>query len=70
MNTSLFTADRGTHVKIVVIAMVAALGVATIAVNARISDPGASLVVRGRATLVVKAGEPIRYSIRDEAAIR
>ncbi len=70
MNTSLFTADRGTHVKIVVIALVAAFVVATVAVNARISDPTATLVRRGGATLVVKAGEPVRYSIRDGAAIR
>lgn len=70
MNTSFFTADRHTHIKIVVIALIAAIVVATVAVNGRVPDPGNTLARRGGATLVVKAGEPVRYSIRDEAAIR
>jgi hypothetical protein len=70
MNTSLFTADRDTHIKIVVVALVAAIAVATVAINARLPDSG-SVTAHGRSdSLVVRAGEPARYSVRDEAAIR
>lgn len=70
MNTSLFTADRDTHIKIVIVAIIAAIAVTTISINARIPDPG-SVSARARSdSFVVKAGEPARYSIRDDAAIR
>ena len=70
MNASLFTADRATHVKIVIVALLAAIAVATVSINARISDPG-SLTARARSDgLVVRAGEPAKYSVRDEAAVR
>lgn len=70
MNTSLFTADRDTHIKIVIVALVAAIAVSTVAINARLAHPGAA-TAHGRAdSLVVRAGEPARYSVRDEAAIR
>jgi hypothetical protein len=70
MNASLFTADRATHVKIVIVALLAAIAVVAVSVNARISDPGL-IAARARTDgLVVRAGEPARYSVRDEAAIR
>ena len=70
MNTSLFTADRDTHVKIVIVALVAAIAVTTVAINARLPNPVA-VTVHGRTdSLVVRAGEPARYSVRDAAAIR
>jgi hypothetical protein len=37
MNTSLATADRATHVKIVIVALVASVLVASVAIGARVS---------------------------------
>ncbi len=70
MNSSLFTADRETHVKIVVVALVAAIVVAAVAITGRIPESGSVTAQRGGAGVIVKAGEPARYSIRSEAAIR
>jgi len=70
MNTSLFTADRDTHIKIVVVALVAAIVVGMVGVTARVPD-ASSLAARGRGeTLVVKAAQPARYSNSDAATVR
>ena len=67
-NTSLFTADRDTHVKIVAVALVAAIVVGVVGINARFSGAG-SLAVRGRGDIVVvKAAQPTRFSEDLEAA--
>ncbi len=70
MSTSFLTADRNTHVKIVVVALVAAGVVAAVAFKARAPEPGPMAAHSRSDGLVVKAGQPARYSIRDEAAIR
>ncbi len=54
-NTSMFTADRMTHLKIVVVALVCATLVAAIGVTARMADAGTG---RLEAT-VIKAGAPM-----------
>ena len=54
-NTSMFTADRMTHFKIVVVALVCATVVAGIGVTARLTDDGNG---RLEAT-TIKAGAPI-----------
>lgn len=67
MNHSLLTANRNTHVKIVVVALLAALVVVVAGVNARISGTG---VASPRTTTqVVKAGKPAVFSTRDTAAV-
>ncbi len=38
MNTLLFTTDRNTHIKIVVVALVAAIAVAAIGINAHLAE--------------------------------
>lgn len=70
MNTSIFTADRDTHIRIVIVALVAAIAVTTVAINARLSGPGAVTARDRTDSLLVRAGEPARYSVRDKATIR
>jgi hypothetical protein len=57
-NTSMFTADRMTHLKIVVVSLVCATVVAAIGVTSRITDAG-----NGRLdATVIKAGAPMTAS--------
>jgi hypothetical protein len=54
MNYSIYNADRATHWKIVVIALVASIGIAGLGIAARVSgDDGYS-----RTAHVIKAGQP------------
>ena len=57
-NSSLLTADRMTHLKIVVVSLVCATLVAAVGVTSRIADAGNG---RLEAT-IVKAGTPITAS--------
>jgi hypothetical protein len=57
-NTSMFTADRKTHLKIVVVSLVCATAVAAVGVTSRIADTGYG---RLEAT-VIKAGTPVTAS--------
>ena len=59
-NYSMFTADRMTHLKIVVVALVCATLVAGIGIAARVTD-GAGANNRLEAT-VIKAGTPVQAS--------
>ena len=57
-NTSMFTADRMTHLKIVVVSLVCATRVAAVGVTSRIADAG-----NGRLEeTVIKAGTPMTAS--------
>jgi hypothetical protein len=67
-NTSMFTADRMTHLKIVVVALVCATIVAGIGVASRVSDGSTMSNGRLEAT-VIKAGAPLTAST-DRAVIR
>jgi ABC-type proline/glycine betaine transport system permease subunit len=62
-NTSMFTADRSTHLKIVVVSLVCATLVAGIGVAARVSDTASG---RMEAT-VIKASAPITASTEGSA---
>jgi hypothetical protein len=66
-NTSMFTADRMTHLKIVVVALFCATLVAGIGVAARVTDSASS--GRLEAT-VIKAGAPVQASTTDGTAVR
>lgn len=57
-NTSMFTADRMTHLKIVVVSLICATLVAAIGVTARMSEPGNG---RLEAT-VIKVSPPMTAS--------
>ena len=68
-NSSLYTADRATHLKIVVVALIAAILVAGIGIAARGVDLGTDIltVQRGPA---IKAGAPVSWSARETSTIR
>ncbi|MBH5402738.1 hypothetical protein HZZ13_33820 [Bradyrhizobium sp. CNPSo 4010] len=55
MNHSIYSADRATHLKIVVVALVAGIAVAGLGITARSgSDEGLTQTAR-----VIKAGKPV-----------
>jgi hypothetical protein len=70
MNFSLFTCDRTTHLKIVVVALVAAIGVAVAGIHARTGDAGGLTASARTNGVVVKAGKPAVYSTRNDSTIR
>ena len=69
MNYSLLGADRSTHLKIGVVALVAVVAVVVVGANARLSDTGTGAQARIN-DIVVKAGKPVQYTIRDISTIR
>ncbi|BAT58906.1 hypothetical protein GJW-30_1_01434 [Variibacter gotjawalensis] len=64
MNHSIATADRNTHLKVIVVALIAAISVATIGIAARISNSGVELagVQAPGSAQVVKAGKPVVWT--------
>lgn len=69
MNWSIYTADRSTHVKIVVVGLAAALLIAVIGISAREFNLGTD-VMSAQAPSVIKAGGPVVLTNRDGATIR
>ena len=67
-NSSMFTADRMTHLKIVVVSLVCATLVAGIGIAARVTD---SSTGDGRLeATVIKAGSPVTASTTESNTIR
>src|SRR6202011_1607713 len=64
-NSSMFTADRGTHLKIVVVSLICATVVAGIGIAARVSVPNG----RMEAT-VITVGKPVTAATSDGTSIR
>ena len=62
-NSSLFCADRATHIKIVAVSLVCGIVVALVGLNARSSDTTSAQVQL--VTGVVKAGQPAKYAGHD-----
>jgi len=69
MNWSMYTADRMTHLKIVVVGLSAALLIAVISIAATQFNLGTD-VLTAQGPSVIKAGGPIAFSDRDGATIR
>lgn len=66
MNHSIYSADRSTHLKIVVVALVAGIAVAGLGITARVgSDDGLTQTAR-----VVKAGKPIAITSSNASLVR
>ena len=71
MNSSLRTADRATHIRIVVVALIAAVVVVTVGLNARTPDASAVAATKVRIDgPVQKAGRPTIYSHSDGTTVR
>jgi ABC-type proline/glycine betaine transport system permease subunit len=64
-NSSMFTADRGTHLKIVVVSLICATIVAGIGIAARVNVPNG----RMEAT-VITVGKPLTAATSDGTSIR
>ena len=69
MNYSIATADRTTHLKIVVVGLTAALLIAVIGISARELNLGTDIMTAQTPT-VIKAGGPVVFTNRDGATIR
>jgi hypothetical protein len=66
MNHSIYSADRSTHLKIVVVALVAGIAVAGLGITARAtSNDGSTQTAR-----VIKAGKPIAITSSDTSMVR
>jgi hypothetical protein len=66
MNHSIYSADRSTHLKIVVVALVAGVAVAGLGISARTSsDDGYTQTAR-----VIKAGKPMTITSSNVVTVR
>ncbi|MEI9924587.1 MAG: hypothetical protein WDN50_14595 [Bradyrhizobium sp.] len=65
MNHSIYSADRTTHLKIVVVALVAGIVVAGFGISARTSDDGYTQTAR-----VIKAGKPVAITSSGASVVR
>jgi hypothetical protein len=68
MNHSIYSADRTTHLKIVVVALVAGITVAGFSISARTtSDEG---LTQTASTRVMKAGKPVVITSSGNSVVR
>jgi len=65
MNHSIYSADRTTHLKIVVVALVAGIGVAGLGISARSNSDEYTQTAR-----VIKAGQPVVITSSDASVVR
>ncbi len=66
MNHSIYSADRSTHLKVVVVALVAGIVVAGLGILARTgSDDGYTQTAR-----VIKAGKPVTVTSSNASVVR
>ena len=70
MNHSLVTADRTTHLKIVAVSLIAAIGVIMVGITARITDTGTASAKLETHGPVLKAGKPSTITSRDGSSIQ
>jgi hypothetical protein len=67
MNHSVYSADRATHLKIVVVALIAGIAVAGFGISARTN---ADFTQTAQSTHVMKAGKPVVVTSSDVSTIR
>ncbi len=63
MNWSMYTADRATHLKVVVVGLAAALLIAVIGISARAYNLGTDIMAAQSPT-IIKAGAPVVFTDR------
>jgi hypothetical protein len=69
MNWSMYTADRTTHLKIVVVGLIAAILVSVIGISARELNLGTDIMTAQGPT-VIKAGAPVIFTDHSGSTIR
>jgi hypothetical protein len=69
MNHSMYSADRATHLKIVVVALIGATLVAGIGIAARVSDTNSATAMKANGP-VLKAGQPVVITSSETNAVR
>ena len=65
MNHSIYSADRSTHLKVVVVALVAGIAVAAFGISARTSSDEFT-----QAAHVIKAGKPVAVTSSNMMVVR
>lgn len=70
MNHSFYSADRTTHLKIVVVALVAAIGVAGLGISVRLSDTTGMTQTARMNGPAIKANKAVVLTSSDQSAIR
>lgn len=68
MNHSFYSADRTTHLKIVVVALVAATAIAGLSITARVQS--GDDYAQAEQIQVIKAGKPMMMSTSEQSIIR
>ena len=69
MNWSMYTADRTTHLKIVVVGLCAALLISAVGISARTLNLGTDIMTAQSPT-VIKTGAPVVLTVRNGPTIR
>lgn len=69
MNWSIYNASRGTHIKIVVVGLTAAILLGIIGLSAATLNLGTDILT-ARGPTVIKAGAPVAVSERNQPKIR
>ena len=70
MNHSLLSADRNTHLKIVALALIAAIVVVLIGITARLHDDTSFAGRFDGGMQVFKAGQPLAYTQAERSWVR
>ena len=69
MNHSLLSADRRTHLKVVVVALMGAILAVGVGIAAHVSSNGEVARLQGNPP-VLKAGQPVTFSGQDRSDVR
>ncbi|MFZ1948783.1 MAG: hypothetical protein WCF66_12360 [Pseudolabrys sp.] len=69
MNWSIYTADRTTHLKIVVVGLLAALLISFIGIAASVLNRGTDLMT-AQAPTVINARAPVIFTVRSGPVVR
>jgi hypothetical protein len=70
MNSSIWFADRATHIKIVVVALVAAVVIVGAGISAQTDQSNAAAVVAKVNGPVMRAGKPLTITASDISTVR
>jgi hypothetical protein len=68
MNHSFYSADRSTHLKIIVVALLAATAVAGIGITARINS--GDTYADAQRVQIIKAGKPVMLTTSGQTVVR